>query len=169
MEGSTLAPILFALGPIVFVGLSCAVFLLISRVSGWRRLADRFSARGPALGTCYKRQTGKVGPVSYKGCLNISLAPEGLFLSVMWPFGLGHRPLFLPWNVIRDVHTRRTLWIERVKFEVGAPDSVTVQLPKKIWDAHPRFFENGQAAEPPIVETRQLAREGQGRPRPPAH
>jgi hypothetical protein len=81
-------------------------------------------------------QGGRVGQVAYGGSLNIYSSPEGLYLSVLFPFRLGHPPLFIPWDAVRNAKTRRVLWTERVEFDVGSPSIATLRLPKKIFEGY---------------------------------
>jgi hypothetical protein len=122
-----IVPLLF------FPALWCAITWLLSRVSGWQRLAEAFPARTEPSGRRIIA-SGTVGWVGYRGCLYVHVAPEGIFLSVMWLFSLGHRPLFIPWKAIHNRQTRRFLWKETVKFDVGMPCIATMQLPKKVFE-----------------------------------
>ncbi|HTR40846.1 MAG TPA: hypothetical protein VMH87_04460 [Pseudomonadales bacterium] len=130
-------PVYFVvLFPFLFVGMWCFVSLAISMLGGWRRLAESFPARGEPSGKQFSMQGGKVGQANYSGCLTIYSSPEGLYLSIMFPFRLGHPPLFIPWDAIHNVKTRRFLWVESVTFDVGSPSIARLQLPKKIFEGH---------------------------------
>lgn len=128
-------PALFVvLFPFFFVGMWCAVSLVLSTIGGWRRLAESFPARGQPSGKRFFMQGGKVGLVTYSACLTIYSSSEGLYLSVWLPFRLGHPPLFIPWNAARNVATRRFLWAESVVFDVGSPGIATLQLSRKVFE-----------------------------------
>jgi len=133
----TALPIFFAsLFPFIFAAIWCAVSMVLSTIGGWRRLAESFPARRPPSGKRFFMQGGKVGSVSYSGCLTIYTSPEGLYLSV-WPmFRLGHPPLLIPWDAIRNATTRRLLWAESVVFDVGLPKIATLQLSRKIFEGY---------------------------------
>ena len=136
MDKSTLPTILIGLFPFFFVGMWCAVSLLLSAAGGWRRLAESFPARGKPSGRLFSMQSGKVGLVSYRSCLTVYSTPEGFYLSVWLPFRLGHSPLFIPWHAVHNETTRRFLWMETVVFDVGSPSIATLQLSKKICEGH---------------------------------
>lgn len=136
MDKSVIPLIVAVLFPFVFVGVWSTVCLMLSRMGGWRRLAESFPVRNEPLGRCFFMQSGKVGPVSYGGCLTIHSSPKGLRLSVWLPFRLGHPPLFIPWDAIRNPKIRRFLWAENVVFDVGARDVVTLQLSKRVFEGH---------------------------------
>jgi hypothetical protein len=134
MDKSALTVILIVLFPFLFAGLWCGVCLFTSTMGGWRRLAERFPARGQPSGRRFFMQRGKVGRVAYKGCLTIHSSPEGLHLSVWLPFRPGHPPLFIPWNEICNATTRRFLWAESVEFDVGSPRVATIRLSGEIFE-----------------------------------
>jgi hypothetical protein len=118
--------------PFFFLGMWCAISLLLSRVGGWHRLARAFPARGRPQGTRFSVQSGKVGMVNYNNCLTIYVSPDGLYLSV-WPvFRIGHPPLFVPWDDISNPRTRRFLWVRTTTVQVGSPNIATIQLSTKI-------------------------------------
>lgn len=128
--------LLFMLFPFFFAAMWCAVSLLLASMGGWRRLAESFPAQDQPRGRRFFMQSGKVGIVNYGSCLTIYSAPDGLYLSVWFPFRLGHQPLFIPWSAIRRAKTHRFLWTETVAFEVGSPSVGTLQLSKKIFEGY---------------------------------
>jgi hypothetical protein len=121
--------------PFLFAGMWCAVSLLLSRMGGWFRLAQEFPAHAQPSGRRFIMQGGMVGRVQYSGCLTIYSSPEGLYLSVLFPFRLAHPPIFIPWGAIQGARLRRFLWSESVVFNVGAPAIAKMQLSKKVFDA----------------------------------
>ena len=144
MDKSALPTIFLALFPFLFVGMWCGVVLLLSGIGGWGRLAQGFAANRRPNGRRLTTQSGKVGGVNYNSCLTVHVAEDGLYLSVMVLFRLGHPPLFIPWSSIHNRTVRRFLWIETVKFEVGSPTVATLQLSKKVFEG--RGEEGDQSA-----------------------
>ncbi len=107
---------------------------LLSRLGGWSRLAETF----PPHSLPYGRKmwvAARVGWVNYNGCLRVWVAPEGLFLSLMWPFSIFHKPLFIPWSAIRNREDRKMLWVRTTRFDIGDPRIATMQLPTKVFEA----------------------------------
>ena|SRR5436190_1456489 len=136
MDKSAPPTFFLVLFPFIFVGMWCAVSLIRSRVGGWRRLAESFPARSLPSGKRFFMQGGKVGQVTYNGCLTIHNSREGLYLSAWLPFRLGHPPLFIPWDAIRNPRIHRFLWAESVVFDVGSPSVATLRLSRKIFEGH---------------------------------
>lgn len=137
MDKSAPPTILIILFPLFFVGMWCAVCLVLSTMGGWRRLAESFPAKGRPSGKRFFMQAGKVGQVNYGSCLTIHSSADGLHLSVWLPFRLGHPPLFIPWSAIRNPTTQRFLWMESVEFDVlDSSEVVTLRLSKKIFEGH---------------------------------
>ena len=116
----------------------CAVVLLLSHVSGWQRLAASYPAREPPRGTRFAMQSGSVGLVSYRNCLTLHAAPDGLFLSLPFIFRIGHKTLFLPWSTIKNQKPFTFLWYEAISFEMGAAGTPRLRLPAKVFTSAPR-------------------------------
>jgi hypothetical protein len=121
----------FALLPAFFSGL----LVVIARLSGWARLAERFPAdREPEDGICFRGQFLRIGWCDYNGCLTIRVSSEGLYLAI-WPIFVGHRPLLIPWTALRVVEERRRRWFPVVLLDVGEPSQARLQLPLRVTDA----------------------------------
>ena len=135
MDNNSAPPtVMVVLFPFFFVGMWCAICLTLSKMGGWRRLAESFPARDQPSGKRFFMQGGKVGQVTYRGCLTLYTSPRGLYLSVWLLFRLGHPPVFIPWGDIRNAKTHQFLWTESVVFDVGSPSVATLQLPKKVFE-----------------------------------
>lgn len=121
----------FALLPVFFGGL----LVLIARLSGWAKLAERFPAdREPEGGNRFRGQYFRIGWCDYNGCLTIQVSPEGLYLAI-WPIFVGHRPLLIPWSALRVVEERRRRWCAVALLEVVQPPHAKLQLPLRVIDA----------------------------------
>ncbi len=67
-------------------------------------------------------QGGKLGQVTYSGCLTIHSSAEELHLSVLLPFRPGHPPVFIPWDAVYNATVKKVLWSRRVVFEAGSSE-----------------------------------------------
>ena len=123
-----LIPILFAIGfPFMWVSIS----LLLSHVGGWAKLAEHYADRDDEKGDTYYMRSGYVGAVNYKSCLIIRVCENGLRLSILFPFRIGHPPVFIPWDQFHSVSEKRVLFFRFVDTYVGMPVVANVVLP--IW------------------------------------
>jgi hypothetical protein len=120
--------------PMLFVGVLCVSLPLVSLLGGWRRLSEFFPAANPPEGTRFRMQSGSIGLVNYSSCLTIYSNDDGVYLSTLWPFRLGHPPLLIPWGEIHDVTTSRFLWMEDAVFQVGSPTVAKMRLSKKVFE-----------------------------------
>lgn len=124
---------------VVFPLFWCGVVWLISRISGWSRLASRFAAGDRTVnGQRFQAVTGMVGVARYRRVLRIHLNSEGFFLEVQPVFRCGHPRLFIPWTEItarRDV--MRLIWKEEC-LTIGDPKVGTITLPASVLKARPR-------------------------------
>jgi hypothetical protein len=83
----------------LFVAIWLAVSFLLSRVGGWKALSQVYrSQRAVPTGGWVERRVLLSGRARYKNVLRLTADTEGLYLSVAFPFRLGHPPLFVPWG-----------------------------------------------------------------------
>jgi hypothetical protein len=67
-------------------------------------------------------------------CLTIYTSAAGLCISILFPFRLGHPPVFIPWDAVRNPRVRRFLGAESVEFDIDSPPVATVRLFRKVFD-----------------------------------
>ena len=81
------------------------VLWLASWTSGWRRLAERFSATFEYTSEVVKFVSARFGLASYSGVLILGAGPQGLYLVPIRIYRPFHPPLLIPWTEIEaDVH-----------------------------------------------------------------
>lgn len=124
--------------PVFFVGLWCGVCFMLSKIGGWGRLAGKFAAKKAPEGKILCGQSGQFsGFINYNRCLTIIISTEGLYLKV-WPiFGLGHKPILIPWDEIRNVRRSRFLWMRSASFDAGNPTIACISLSERIFELFP--------------------------------
>lgn len=127
---------LIALFPIFFVAMWGFVSVLLSRMSGWHRLGQRFRTYKPAVGKRFVMQGGNVGPVQFSGCLTIHTSDEGMHLVPWLPFRLAHPPLFIPWEEFHQPHIRRFLWSSSITADVGSPPITKLRLNRQVFEGY---------------------------------
>lgn len=127
-------PLIAVVFPIFFVSLWCFASLVVSTFSGWRKLALLYPATASLIkpDTVHRMVTAKMGASRYKGSLTVGFSPEGMHLSVMVLFRLGHPPLFIPWSEFYHFQAHRFLGFESVSCEIGSPNITTLTLPRRI-------------------------------------
>lgn len=123
---------LWWIGIPLFALLWLGVTGLLALLSGWVRLASRFAGTPMLEGERFRFVSGALGhrkfPVNYNGCLFVYLSPEGLGLSILFPFRFRSPPLLIPWSAIRAATPRRILWVPVVTFEIeGCRSCISLQ------------------------------------------
>lgn len=111
--------------PFVWCGLSW----LLSRLSGWHRLAVRYRRTEPINGESAALRSGKIGPVTYHSSLRFQINEEGLGISVGLLLRMGHPPLFIPWKEFHRVSEDDLMYSHRVKASIGDPALIRITLP----------------------------------------
>ncbi|MCC6563189.1 MAG: hypothetical protein IT478_17690 [Xanthomonadales bacterium] len=134
-EQTFLHMLIIGLFLVVFPMFWCAIVLLLAFVSGWRKLAENYATEKEPRGTVFRWVNGSVGIVSYKHCPNAHVADEGLYLSVLFFFRIGHEQLLIPWAEIRSGDAVAFLWHRAVCLEIGSPPVARIKLPQNVVDA----------------------------------
>ena len=125
-----MAPALIA---VAFVAGWCLISLLISAM-GWMGLAKRYRTKALATGRIYGLQSGDIG-ARYRGALIFSVQPDGLRMSVLFPFRVGHPPLLVPWSDVAFVEEKKALFGTEVVFRVGKPYGTTMTVGREVGHA----------------------------------
>ena len=121
----------FAMVPVFWAG----VCLIVAKVSGWARLAERYRAESePTGGARFGWQFLRIGWCDYNGCMTMRVSPEGLHLAV-WPVFVGHAALLIPWNQLRLVKESRTRWLAYAQIEVDSSPLTKIFIPLRVLDA----------------------------------
>ena len=113
--------------PFAFVGLWLLISTILSELSGWRRLADRFAAGSRPSGKRLRRQVTAVGLTGENGVTGLILTPEGLYLYTHPLFRFRRPPLLVPWPEVRYVGERRMLWRRAWVLDLGGITTVAVK------------------------------------------
>jgi hypothetical protein len=128
----------------LFVAFWCSMCFALSFLSGWRALAKHYRATQPFAVDRWRFRSASISGVSYGGTLTLGADEQGLFISVMFPFRLGHPPLFIPWSEVHSVGKFRQLFLTmEILHFLKAPSvvfKVSQRLARAVSDkSHGRF------------------------------
>ena len=126
--------------PLFFVGLWCSVLRLLSWMSGWRRLAERFHHPKPFEGSYYRFQTAHMTGVRFGGVLEIGVGETGLYLVPMILFRLFHPPLLIPWSELRAASVKRFLF-EGHRLTFHSFPGIELDLHRRTFEKMARYLE----------------------------
>lgn len=103
---SLFGPLIPFLFPFFFIGMWCLVCKKISQ-EGWSDWARIYRCERELTGKLYSGRSGRFSlQGSYSRILNVRLGHEGIGLSVMLPWRVGHPPLLLPWSKVVGVEEK---------------------------------------------------------------
>jgi hypothetical protein len=142
---SNIHPIFFVLPFVGFALIWSGVSLLLSFMSGWRRLAEQFADRPAHTVERLRFQSMRVGASNYRNMLRLELGREGMRISMIWAFRIGHKPLFVPWRAFKNIGRVRVLLGTAVRAELGQPP-VLVLMPERVIE-RARAWLSEQAAD----------------------
>ncbi len=84
-----------------FLALWFGISFLLSVFGGWRQLSQHYRSTGLFKGQRFYFQSAAMRlRVSYNSVLILGINSEGLYLSILFPFRIGHPPLLVPWEDI---------------------------------------------------------------------
>ena len=134
-----------ALGTTLFVLAMLVGFSLIwifaltmsSHLSGWKKLAQQFPATGNETGKTFPFRTGYIGWARYKGILTFLINPNGIGLSVIFPFRFGHPAVFIPWDELHNFQKVEKFMHTEVVMDAGDPVIAKLTLPHWVLDESP--------------------------------
>jgi hypothetical protein len=126
-------PILFLAIGVAFI---CFICFLISFISGWYTLSERFrkqsepygetKSAGPFFYTVYMRFWGH-----YSGVIRMTAAEDALYLSVLFLFRIGHPPLCIPWKEIQFGRTK-FFWRQYVVLTLGEQERIPMRISERM-------------------------------------
>ena len=120
--------------PFAFVGMWLAVTTMLSLLSGWFQLAERYPDRNEEALVRLRSQSGSMGlGVSMGGILKLSACPSGLRVAILRVFGPFSRPFFVPWAEINTI-PKTTFFIRRVRLGFGRPEVGVLTVEAWAWE-----------------------------------
>jgi hypothetical protein len=102
---------------IIFVVAWILLILLVEFLAGWPDLKRAYQSQVPFAGRIRRFQTARIGLVTYGSCLVLGSNPEGIYLTVLLPFRVGAKPVFVPWRDI-TVNSVRVFALKYIKFNL---------------------------------------------------
>jgi hypothetical protein len=121
--------------------------LLLSHIGGWARLAKHYRSYGRERGQMFYLRSARVGWVGYGSCLTFGVNDGGLQMSVLWPFRIGHPPLFIPWGEFHNIYEKRHFlfhMFDSLDADIGNPTVARVRLPNWMSEYVPQLRSDGR-------------------------
>ena len=125
-------PIFMVFGFVLWWSFIC---ILLSYVSGWRTLRRVYPfdepfpiPYEPFSESAAWGQSGSVGWVAYRGCLNVAWTKAGLVLSTVIIFRLGHKAILIPWSDIESITVRNWLITKSALIKLTKATAPTITI-----------------------------------------
>jgi hypothetical protein len=120
--------------PLLFIPLWCAVSVFLAFMGGWRKLAMTYRASNPFFGKKFYFQSASMQRMTnYNNVLIVGGNREGLFLSVLFIFRLGHPPLFFPWAEI-SFKEKEGKFYDRLELRFTRCSDIPVTISKRLME-----------------------------------
>ena len=113
------------------VGLVFLILFLVKSLGGtaggWRRLAEVYGTDKTSTGQTTKRETIQVGAVTYKRCVTLGVADEGLYVTI-W-----RKTALVPWTEFKAIGQVTLYWQKVPMLTVGDPPVATMTVPVAVF------------------------------------
>ena len=113
------------------VGLVFLILFLVKQLGGttggWRRLAEVYGSDKPPTGQIVTGQTIQVGAVTYKRCVTLGIAEEGLYVTI-W-----RKTALIPWTEFKALGQATLYWQKVPMLTVGEPPVATMTVPVAVF------------------------------------
>ena len=113
------------------VGLVFLILFLVKQLGGttggWRRLAEVYGTDKPPTGQIVTGQTIQIGAVTYKRCVTLGVADEGLYVTI-W-----RKTALVPWNEFKAIGQATLYWQKVPMLTVGDPPVATMTVPVAVF------------------------------------
>lgn len=106
--------------------------LTLANFGSWNEIARRYPASNAPHGRRFLLESVRLGRTFYPVCVTIHVCENGVYLSVIAPFRLGHPPIFIPAKVMHHYRTARRIFVRRSVFDIGWPRICTVRMRRKV-------------------------------------
>jgi hypothetical protein len=119
---------------LIFIFCWIVISVLISKLSGWARLARHYGADAPFDGLRFHFQSaGLRFGTNYSGCLTVGVNRRGLYLAVWLLFRIGHPPLFIPWRDV-TMTERKRFFMQQIIFRFSPCPTIPLIISKRLAD-----------------------------------
>lgn len=132
--------LLLLLFPLYFACVWLGAMHLAAWLGGWKALAGKYRVTQMPPGQAHWFQSVALTripglPANYGSCTILTITAEGLGLSVLAPFRLGHPPLLIPWTEFYNVQPRTVFFYWKfVDAQIGDPALTTIRLPAWVFE-----------------------------------
>jgi hypothetical protein len=118
---------------IAFPAFWFVVTLILSVLSGWFSLRERYPNRDEVPILTLANQSGSLGVVSMRNILKLSVCGSGLRVGIMRIFGPFCRDFLVPWNEITITRGDRYFW-KFAKLSFGQPENGNLKVFAEVAD-----------------------------------
>jgi hypothetical protein len=95
---------------------------MLSFLSGWFALMKRYPNKLERADAVFGFEGGRLGGISFRGILTLTVCPSGLRVGVWRLFGPFCRPFLVPWNEV-SVAATKTFFMKATELRFGSPEA----------------------------------------------
>jgi hypothetical protein len=116
--------------PVIILGFAALWFGIIKIISllGWQRLATHYQVDRLPLVRRHWLSLAYVRFIQYQSVIRAGASEEGLNLSVIFPFRVGHPPLLIPWHAIGPVYYKKKMFHSLYSITIRIDDTTSLEF-----------------------------------------
>ena len=116
--------------PVFFIALWIFVIFIISRFA-WAKMAAAYPGSEDFGGTRIGIISLAVNMMNYNNAIVLKYNDEGLYLKPLFLFRIFHKPVFIPWQEVKDVHDKTVHFFSYKLMTIGDPVVVKLGIKAK--------------------------------------
>ena len=121
-------------GPLATIGLVAVIMAVMGKISGWGRLAERYTAAGVVPGNLHRFRSARIGWAGYNNCLTFGGDMRGLYVAMFPLFRPGHPPLYIPWHDL-EVYGGDLWVVSYLEFRFPQVPGVRLRVSRSLGDS----------------------------------
>lgn len=129
--------------PFLFAGMWCFVLFMLSKQSGWSRLAEIFECKERIEGKYYRFQSARINKVQFSSALEMGINELGLLLVPFLPFRLFHKRLLIPWEYI-SAKPFKKFFSSGYRLTISEDRNVQIEVTKRQFDRMSHYLNSNQ-------------------------
>jgi len=134
VDSNTFSSSLMLFGPLATIGLVAVIMAVMGKISGWGRLAERYTAAGVVPGNLHRFRSARVGWAGYNNCLTFGGDMRGLYIAMFPLFRPGHPPLYIPWHDL-EVYAGDLWVVSYLEFRFPQVPGVRLRVSRSLGDS----------------------------------
>jgi hypothetical protein len=126
-------PAVIYIFPFFFIGMCVLVPYLVSK-KGWADLVAKYRYDSEFSGTRVGLISASINSMNYQNSLVLKYNNSGIYLRPILLFRLFHKPIFIPWNEIKEERDKQILFFKFKELVIGNPFVAIIAMKRSTFE-----------------------------------